>query len=751
MTTGYFEYTVEIKFGNENNTKQIENKYLNLLISKRKFCIIIMEFLDRILEEYGSDDDDAYASQLIFNQSTKNPVEQKTIQLLQNQLKNHLTNTCTANVSKLMNSMPGAEFCIPSTTNRMKNLVEPSIPYDIYIICSCDSLVKNNEKCEKCNVLAKKNSKANNFIVSFPLIPQIQLVLSARLNQVMQYLNRGHGCGVISDIDDGKAFKRIASKHENSKILSFTMNSDGAAIFGSSKGSLWLTQVYQNYLPPSIRYQKENVLITSLYYGVKKPNPFHLVSHLANELDDCSLDIFDGNQFINFVPAIVTASCDLPAKAMFQNFKGPVGKDSCSICHHPGVNVKNLKGTTTIRYLKQDHLRLRTHIETVQTASLVANGNSNAFDGIKGISCMLLFNDFDIVSNFAIDFMHGICLGVTKYTIEIWLGIKKIPDPKNGLKIKLKSAKEKICVNKRIQQLKPIMQFTRKPRPISDIALYKASELLHFLLYYYRFVLHDMLSTKVIKHFELLSSAVFILCQPPISKDEKNRACGMLVEFADQYQEIYGDATITMNVHLLRHYSANIDECGPIWSNSLFGFESNIGEIKRYVSGTTDVLTQIAEKYVLSKSIFECTDNKGDCPHEDIYVFKTINITEIYSTVFERHSIAIENNSIRIGCRLKLNGQTFTSLLSCETKSADFFLAMNDGTIGTAEFYFKSNGHCHVFLNIYEIDYVHHHLKEVKKSNFSRIYACNNIQNKLLYLKVNSIEYVSQQLRVFHN
>lgn len=339
-------------------------------------------FLDRLLDEYGSDDDDAYASQLEFNQPTKNPVEQKTIHLLQNQLKNHLTNTCTVNVSKLMNSMPGAEFCIPSTTNRMKSLIEPLIRYDIYIICACDSLVKNSEICRKCKAIAKKNSKTNNFIVSFPLIPQIQLVLSSRLNEVMQYLNRGHEHGVISDIDNSKAFKRIESKHENSKILSFTINSDGAAIFGSSKGSLWLTQVYQNYLPPSIRYQKENVHITSLYYGVKKPNPFQLVSHLANELDDCSIDIFDGNQFINFVPAIVTASCDLPAKSMFQNFKGPVGKDSCSICHHPGVNVKNLKGTTTIRYLKQDHLRLRTHIETVQTANLVVNGSLNTFDGI---------------------------------------------------------------------------------------------------------------------------------------------------------------------------------------------------------------------------------------------------------------------------------------------------------------------------------------------------------------------------------
>lgn len=84
-------------------------------------------------------------------------------------------------------------------------------------------------------------------------------------------------------------------------------------------------------------------------------------------------------------------------------------------------------------------------------------------------------------------------------------------------------------------------------------------------------------------------------------------------------------------------------------------------------------------------------------------------------------------------------------------KISRFFLEMKNGSLGIAEFYFKLNGQCHVFLNIYEIDYVHHHLKEVKKSNFCAIFPCNNIRNKFLYLKVDSIEYVSQPLHVFHS
>lgn len=40
--------------------------------------------------------------------------------------------------------------------------------------------------------------------------------------------------------------KTLKKKHENSLILSLTVNTDGADIYASSKGSLWPLQAYQN-------------------------------------------------------------------------------------------------------------------------------------------------------------------------------------------------------------------------------------------------------------------------------------------------------------------------------------------------------------------------------------------------------------------------------------------------------------------------------------------------------------------------
>lgn len=179
----------------------------------------------------------------------------------------------------------------------------------------------------------------------------------------------------------------------------------------------------------------------------------------------------------------------MPARSMLQNFKGTNGKTSCPICYHPGYAVKNVKNGTTIRYTKCDKPPAeRTHNETVQRAKCIDSNTTgtNSIDGIKGLSCMLLYDHFNIIDDFAIDFMHGILLGITKDVAEIWLGIRRIPDPKNNLKIKLKNADERKCFNNRIVQLKPLVLFRRKPRSIFDIPNYKASELMHFLLYYFR-------------------------------------------------------------------------------------------------------------------------------------------------------------------------------------------------------------------------------------------------------------------------
>lgn len=699
--------------------------------------------LERLFNEYGDDDDYEFEA-FGRNVNNKNAVDEKVVSLVKHQLKHGLTMRCTIDAAKMMNNIPGSDILVPETKKSIKRRTDAQLEYEYLVMCSCQNILKDGELCSNCNTRAKKNSKTNNFIVSIPLIPQIKLVLSTHYDKIIEYLNREHQNGVITDIDDGVAFQNIAAKFPNAKILGFTVNIDGAAMYRSSKGSLWITQLYQNYLPPNIRYRPENILIVSLYYGVKKPNVFHLLSLLAKELENCEISVFNGNQIENFVPMIVTASCDLPARAMLQNMKGPVGRFSCPVCYHPGVPVPNLKKTTTIRYLTTtDDYAIRTHDETVQRAIGIKDQKDSIY-GIKGQSCMILFNNFDIIDYFATDFMHGIALGVVKDIIQIWLGIRKIPDPNNRLKIKLKNMDEKNCLNRRIMQLKPTMNFKRKPRSIFELHNYKATEFLNFLLYYSRFALNNLLPTQIIKHFELLSAATFILCKSNLTNSEVEQANKMLNEFADKFEIIYGKAAVTMNVHLLRHYGRSILVCGPLWCNALFGFESNIGVIKKFLCGTTDVLQQITEKYVIFKEIMKKSEDDLGNLDGSVFQPKLITLFAEHKNILADKSIAVDTEKFKIYRRFKSKGRTYTSLLSEETKAADFFLQLENGVIGTAEFYLKNGTDNFVLINKHEINYTHFHIKEVTKLDVYDIYPCNQIKNKILYLSVCGIKYISE-------
>lgn len=706
------------------------------------------EDIFRLLSEYG-EEEDTYECEPESTVKPLNCVDKKTVELLQHQIKNKLSCKSTESTADIINNTAGVDFILPENIKKMKRRIEIIRTYEYIVFCECGNLVKDSDQCTACKRPAKKNVKSNNFMVSFPIIPQIKSTLTTHYESIMQHLERKHDDGIMSDIDDGTAFKRISNEHPNKYILGCTVNVDGATIFRSSKGSLWIAQAYQNFLPPDIRYRPENILILSLYYGVKKPDAFHMMSFLAKELNEAEICVFDGNQLQTFIPAIITISCDLPARNMMQNMKGPVGKTSCPVCYHPGEPVKNYKGTTTIRYVRMENLKLRTHEETVMKGNLISAENMNgmdSIDGVKGLSCMILFNNFDIIQNFASDFMHGILLGIVKHLIEIWLGIKKIPDPANGLKIKLKNNEERICLNRCILGLKPLMHFKRKPRPIFDVAIFKATELLNLLLYYLRFALSGLLPTSIIKHFELLSAATYILCQAKIKDIELQKASTMLNMFASQFEDIYGKGAITMNVHLMHHYGFMIQSCGPIWCNSLFAFEANIGVIKGYISGKSNVLCQIAEKYSISKNMsIDIKDIDTAQTKESIHQQKTIELTEQCKCVLERNGFAMSQQNLNVSRRLKMNGHTYTSLLSEGTKSADYFLQMKNDLLGTAEFYFKVNETCFVYLNIYEVDYKHFHLHEVKRTNSTGVFPCKNIKRKLIYLKVNSIEFISEE------
>lgn len=316
--------------------------------------------------------------------------------------------------------MPNVSIKIPK--NPVK-CVNKEIDFEILFICdTCDEIVMKNDKCSGCDRCFKKNSKQNNYLVYISLEKQIRRLL----NEIINYLKRDHNSNVLSDIDDGTLFKKVIAKNPNVHTLSLTMNTDGANIYKSSKGSLWPVQLYANFLPPKYRYAPENIIVTTLYYGNKKPAMTSLFYTLAAELDylkEKLIIIYKGNEMWSFWPTVILGVFDLPARAEAQGMKGPNGKFCCPFCFHPGDPIKNLSGRTTIRYVdKSNEQKLRTHIETLLTSQRI---QEDSIDGIKTSSCLFMFDEIDVINSVPVDVMHGVYLGIVKDMIEIWIGKKK--------------------------------------------------------------------------------------------------------------------------------------------------------------------------------------------------------------------------------------------------------------------------------------------------------------------------------------
>lgn len=531
------------------------------------------EFLDSSSSSEYSDTYDFQKN--LLRKKSCSIVSQKINRVVDLQIENKLTHQATSNIVKLLNQ-ENTKVKLPENKRAIKSQAYDDLQYEFFLKCEqCDEIIEHNTKCIKCQNIMTIDSKKNNFLVYFYLEHQICRILNRHFETIINYLNRDHSSGTLSDIDDGFLYKKIRTETPPSLfVLALTLNVDGANIFKSSRDSLWPVQSVLNCLPPAIRYLPENIIISTLHYARTQPYMTDLLYLLAKEIDYLNeklITIYKENEFYNFAPKLLLCACDLPARAKVQNMKGSNGKFGCPFCYHPGISIENMRGRTTIRFIKHEStMKLRKHNETLEHAQTVvlkdsvAHGKDNSIHGIKGYSSMLLFDDFDTINSFPVDVMHGAGLGITKDLVEIWLGIKTIPAPPyQDYKIKSKQSRE--ILEKRIIDLKPTSVFKRNPRSIFEIAHFKASEMFNLLWYYLRYALVGLLPTRIVKHFEMFSAATYILCQKNLDIDEIKSACEMLRKFADEFELIYGRGAMTMNIHLLNHYYEVIMNCGPLW------------------------------------------------------------------------------------------------------------------------------------------------------------------------------------------
>lgn len=105
----------------------------------------------------------------------------------------------------------------------------------------------------------------------------------------------------------------------------------------------------------------------------------------------------------------------------------------------------------------------------------------------------------------------------------------------------------------------------------------------------------------------------------------------------------------------------------------------------------------------------------------------------------------MNNPSLQIWRRARINGQIITSTHAKDTKSIDYFVKCENSRMGKIVYFLKINSIWQMLLHIYEENFQNFHWLEVNQTDSFEVYPTSQIKEKLLYFKVGSTEYVTKE------
>lgn len=422
-----------------------------------------------------------------------------------------------------------------------------------------------------------------------------------------QYYHFGIKEGLLQTLKQLPDFSTLGN------TLNISINIDGLPLTKSSCSQFWPILGHLDDIQESMPFP------IGVFQGNSKPNDSNMfLSWLTNEfisLKTTGLNI-NGTEFKLKILKIL---CDAPAKAFVLNVKSHNSYHSCTKCKVEGDYINH-----RMSFLSTDS-SLRNHLDVL---NLVDE------DYHKGATSLRLL-DIDLVNDIPLDYMHLVCLGVTKKLLTFWVsgpqGVRLFKEDLEGINAILETCR-KSCVK----------EFARLPRPLKELDRWKATEFRDFLLYHGLVALKNFLKEPMWSHFLSLHVAIRILVSPKLTKlhDFIQYAKTLLEYFINKFAEIYGQEYVNHNVHNLIHLINDVKRFGPLDNFSCFRFENYMYQIKKtlktsnfplqqfinryYEYNTHYITSKNTDEYVLSSAL-ECTENIGECHLEIHSSLQTLN------------------------------------------------------------------------------------------------------------------------------
>lgn len=241
--------------------------------------------------------------------------------------------------------------------------------------------------------------------------------------------------------------------------------------------------------------------MVGLFCGRGKPDPLEL--YLNDFIKELNFLISNSIKYGDSVFKIKIKSfiCDAPARAMLKMIMGHTSKHGCEkCCIVAKTEVPNKRYNKFLKFYSKRKLYypVKKNIKKEKSDFSLNQISTINSTHIKGISSLLIIKNIGLVTQFPLDPMHLIYLGVVKRIIVNYLieGARKCKLSKRNLAYMN-------CLMKQLQKYVS-NEFTRKPRSFMEIKRWKALEFRNFIIYLFSIVMYNNLDNKRYNHLLLL-------------------------------------------------------------------------------------------------------------------------------------------------------------------------------------------------------------------------------------------------------
>eukprot|EP00734_Pompholyxophrys_sp_LG126_P000134 Pompholyxophrys_sp_v1_NODE_16_length_4221_cov_20.931109.p1 type:complete len:801 gc:universal NODE_16_length_4221_cov_20.931109:2595-193(-) len=437
---------------------------------------------------------------------------------------------------------------------------------------------------------------SNGLYVIFDMQYNVQLAFDspdfANLRLYKQQRVKQHE-GNIEDIMDGDKWKEHADIYNSMNHYVMGLSTDGVPLFKSSSMSMWPIWLVSYDLDPKIRYKRRYMTLAGVSFG-KKPlmNNFldALVTQITNSYNH-PMQIKSNNHILPLTLHVINVIADLPAKATLLNMHQFNGEYGCSTCLAPGI----LNGRGQSRYYPDNILYPPRTSQNMTDDAREAVETATCVRGIYGPSILSRLPLFDVSADLGSEYMHG-CAGVMKKLLSLWFNSDQHAELW-CLRAHLQG------IDNDILSLHHPSWITRSPCSLTDMSVWNSSDYMNFLLYYGPFVLCHKLPAQYFINFTHFHSMIRILLSSSISPQNLQQARWHCDQFVGAFELLYRPFNTVPNVHYIKHYCDSVQRHGPLWTTSMFPYESANGTLKSLNHARNQVVKSLVNSVTLMNTI----------------------------------------------------------------------------------------------------------------------------------------------------